>query len=202
LREVEKGVKSEQFEFLDDVEGNFGEKGNCYIRFWLKEGPYANQILILQIRFIYGHGTIYQYPKNPPSISFMIPAWHANIYGGGAICLDVLRDDKWSPMQDIDSVFSSLLLLLTEPNPSSPANSAAGQDFKKLSPAEFAQKALDQYLKKLRETITDPDSERKNALALVQTDAFVSGMKPADLELRNKYRSNILAALGLSMQNK
>lgn len=190
-RELSKGAASPQFEFFDDVDGIFGDKGNCYLRFCPKNGRYIGQIHVLQIKFIYGKGTVYKYPMNPPNITFITPIWHANVYSGGAICLDILRDDKWSAMQDIDSVFTSLQLLLDDPNPSSPANGAAGSDYKKLNEKEFQEKSTKHYL----QTLMDPKFERKQAIPLIQSDAFKSGI--VDMTNRDHIRATILAQLGL-----
>ena len=194
-REIEKGMKSQQFEFLDDTDGIFGDKGNCYIRFWLKDGRYAGQIQILQVKFNYGTNEKKIFPKNPPNVTFVTPCYHANIYKGGAICLDILRDDKWSPMQDIDSVMSSLHLLLVEPNPSSPAHPAAGQDHRNMAPGEFQRKAMEYYLLAIRNAARD-NPEKKNTLPLITCDLFKTGMSDAELEVRKTYVAAIGAALG------
>jgi ubiquitin-protein ligase len=187
-REIEKGLGSEQFEFLDDVEGKYGDKNNCYLRFCVVDGSYAGQIQILQIKFIYGSGTVYKFPAKPPNVTFITPLYHANIYRGGAICLDILRPEKWSPMQDVDSVFTSLRLLMVEPNPSSPANGSAGSDFKKLNAAEFHAKARTFYLDGVKNS--QKDSERKNTIALLTSDDFKTGMP--DTTKRDEYRAGIM----------
>lgn len=190
-RELSKGASSPQFEFFDDVDGLFGDKGNCYLRFCPKNGRYIGQIHVLQIKFVYGKGTVYKYPMNPPNITFITPIWHANVYGGGAICLDILRDDKWSAMQDIDSVFTSLQLLLDDPNPASPANGAAGADYKKLTEKEFQEKSTKHYL----QTMMAPTFEHKQAIPLIQSDAFKSGI--VDMTNRDHIRATIMGQLGL-----
>ncbi len=190
-REIEKGYESVQFEFLDDKNGLFGEIGNCYIRFWQNDGRYAGQIHIIQIKFVYGTNTVYKFPLKPPNVSFITPIYHANIYQGGAICLDILKEEKWSPMQDIDSVFASLQLLLVEPNPSSPAHGAAGSDYKNLSPTDFAKKSMSYYLKTILEKQGNKDGTQ--ILPLLKTDAFKSGI--IDITYRDDYRANILAQL-------
>ncbi len=193
LKEIEDGSKTTAFEFLDDIDGKFGDKGNCYLRFWQKDGPYAGQIHVLQIKFAYGSNTKYAFPKSPPSLTFITPIYHANVYRAGAICLDIIRDEKWSPMYHIDAIFASMELLLVEPNPSSPANGEAGSDFRKLSPAEFKQRAMDYYIKGLMVS-REPGAEKPNMVTLVKTDAFKSGI--TDFTLRDGYGQTILAILG------
>jgi len=193
LKEIEDGSKQVTFEFLDDTEGKFGEKDNCYLRFWQKDGPYAGQIHVIQIRFSYGNNTKYVFPKNPPGLTFMTSCYHANIYRAGAICLDIIRDEKWSPMYHIDAIFSSMELLLVEPNPSSPANGDAGNDFKKLSSADFARRSMDYYIKGLLQS-REPGSEKPNTVPLIKSNDFKSGI--TDFTLRDSYRATILAILG------
>jgi len=191
-REITKGLESNQFEFLDDVDGKYGEKNNCYLRFCITDGPYVGQIQILQIKFIYGSGVIYKFPGKPPNVTFITPLYHANIYNGGAICLDILRQDKWSPMQDIDSVFSSLQLLMVEPNPASPANGSAGRDFKSLPPAQFQSKAMSFYLEGIKNS-QKQHSERSNTLALLTSDDFQTGIQ--DLAKRDAFRAAIIQSV-------
>jgi len=191
LREIEKGNGSTQFEFFDDLDGEYGDKDLCYLRFCITDGPYAGEIQVLQIKFIYGTGTnIYKFPAKPPNITFITPLYHANIYSGGAICLDILRPEKWSPMQDVDSVFSSLRLLMVEPNPASPANGSAGRDFKQLDAAAFKEKAMTYYLDGVKNS-QKQGSEKANLLALITSDKFQSGIE--DHTKRDEYRAAILS---------
>lgn len=189
-REIEKGFKSEQLEFFDDIDGTYGIKGACYIRFWAKSGRYAGQIHILQIKFVYGDGmTNYKFPIKPPNITFVTPIYHANVFVGGSICLDILRPDLWSPMQDIDSIYSSLLLLLDSPNPSSPAHGDASKDFQKLSESDFAKRSTAYYLEQLAKRsdpyTQKPDPRMEKAVALITSEQFKTGIK--DLSLRDQY---------------
>jgi ubiquitin-protein ligase len=61
------------------------------------------------------------YPIKPPSIRFLKPVFHPNIYRDGKICLDVLLNE-WSPVQNIRTILISIRSLLADPNPNSPAN--------------------------------------------------------------------------------
>lgn len=64
------------------------------------------------------------YPIKPPSIRFLKPIFHPNIYRDGKICLDVLLQE-WSPVQNIRTILISIRSLLADPNPNSPANREA-----------------------------------------------------------------------------
>lgn len=48
------------------------------------------------------------------------------VYNDGQICLDILQN-QWSPIYDICSILTSIQSLLCDPNPNSPANSAAAK---------------------------------------------------------------------------
>lgn len=44
------------------------------------------------------------------------------------LCMDIIQD-QWSPCHNICSILTSIQSLLTDPNPSSPANPEAAQLF-------------------------------------------------------------------------
>merc|ERR1719508_686358 len=74
------------------------------------------------------------YPKQPPQIKVTSPWFqHPNVYKGGDICMSILKTETdrtekaekgelWSMSKTICSCLLSFLLLLAEPNFSSPAN--------------------------------------------------------------------------------
>ncbi|CAF1148109.1 unnamed protein product [Didymodactylos carnosus] len=64
------------------------------------------------------------YPNQPPEIRFVTKMLHPNIYTDGSLCLDILQN-RWSASLDVSSVLISIRSLLIDPNPNSPANSAA-----------------------------------------------------------------------------
>lgn len=59
-----------------------------------------------------------QYPIEPPEVTFTqlpdrtIPI-HPHIYSNGIICLDLLGQQGWSPVQNVESVCMSLQSMLT-----------------------------------------------------------------------------------------
>nr|VZI10944.1 unnamed protein product [Spirometra erinaceieuropaei] len=67
-----------------------------------------------------------EYPIKAPRVVFLSKMFHPNIYADGSICLDVLSR-AWSPTYDVPAILTSIQSLLNEPNPNSPANSAAAQ---------------------------------------------------------------------------
>jgi ubiquitin-protein ligase len=150
LKEIKLCSQSKLFKFLCDIEGNFGEKNNCYIKWEVQEGTYKGQIHILKVAFIYGTNEVYEFPKKPPNVRFITPIYHTNISQGGDICLDVLRDDpsdpqSWSPMYTMENIFNSIVLLLECHNPKSPFNMKACKDYQNLAPQEFAKKCQTYY---------------------------------------------------------
>jgi len=101
-------------------------------------------------------GTIYQggyfkamlkfptnYPYSPPSMRFLVPIWHPNVYENGDLCISILHapiDDphsgelpceRWNPTQSVRTILLSVISLLNEPNTSSPANVDASVMYRK-----------------------------------------------------------------------
>jgi ubiquitin-protein ligase len=79
------------------------------------DSPYENGIFKMLIRFND------EYPVKSPSVKFLTPMFHPNIYRDGKICIDILQAE-WSPAQNVRTILLSILSLLTDPNPASPAN--------------------------------------------------------------------------------
>jgi ubiquitin-conjugating enzyme E2 R len=78
------------------------------------------------------------YPMSPPSFKFLRPIYHPNVYPDGRICISILHPagedemsgesatERWTSVQSVESVLRSILLLLDDPEVSSPANVDAG----------------------------------------------------------------------------
>ncbi|ESZ94980.1 hypothetical protein SBOR_4600 [Sclerotinia borealis F-4128] len=78
------------------------------------------------------------YPFSPPTFKFLRPIQHPNIYPDGNLCISILHapgedeqsgetaSERWSPLQGVESVLRSILLLLDDPEINSPANVDAG----------------------------------------------------------------------------
>ncbi|KAI1761302.1 ubiquitin-conjugating enzyme/RWD-like protein [Hypoxylon sp. FL1150] len=74
------------------------------------------------------------YPYQPPTFRFLIPIYHPNVYPEGKLCISILHtpgeditsgeaaSERWSPLQGVESVLRSVLLLLDDPEINSPAN--------------------------------------------------------------------------------
>lgn len=80
----------------------------------------------------------HDFPYNPPDFYFKRPLYHPNVYNDGRLCISILHppgDDptsgetaaeRWNPTQSVESILLSVVSLLADPNPSSPANVDAG----------------------------------------------------------------------------
>lgn len=83
------------------------------------------------------------YPYEPPTFRFLRPIFHPNIYSNGKVCISILHppgedeqsgelaEERWSPLQGVESILRSVLLLLDEPEVNSPANVDAGVMYRK-----------------------------------------------------------------------
>jgi ubiquitin-conjugating enzyme E2 A len=85
-----------------------------------------------------------EYPVKAPFVKFLTPMYHPNIYRDGKICVDILQSHEWTPAQNIRTILVSIMSLLMDPNPSSPANREA---------AELYNKDKKAYEQKVREFI-------------------------------------------------
>jgi len=66
------------------------------------------------------------YPISPPEIYFQSKIFHPNIHlSTGEICLDILKS-HWTPAWSLSLACQALIVLLANPEPSSPLNCDAG----------------------------------------------------------------------------
>ena len=150
-KEITNGLKSTQFKFMFDEEGVLGDPGDCYVLFKPEDGPYKAQEHVLRIRWRYGSGdTKYEYPNDPPNITFMTPIMHSNIGPTGAICLDILKKGndpacKYSSMYGIEAFYNSIIGLLADPHPGSPLNGEAARVYNAYGKTPEYHKFLDEY---------------------------------------------------------
>lgn len=87
------------------------------------------------------------YPYSPPQFKFTPPIFHPNVYKDGRLCISILHRggnttsgepdaETWSPVQTVESVLISIISLLSDPNPNSPANIDASVLYR-AEPEEF-----------------------------------------------------------------
>jgi len=151
LKEIKLGITSDLFDFFFDGESKYGELNNAYLRFTIPSGTYQGQVHLLRIKFMYGSNQPYSFPKDPPNVVFETPIYHTNISTGGAICLDVIKPERWSSMYGLEQIFNSIIALLDDPNTSSPFNGEASRKYTELkgNPAKYSQICMDYYREKM-----------------------------------------------------
>lgn len=86
--------------------------------------PYEGGLFKLSIQFPLS------YPFAPPHMVFKTKVYHPNISPGGAICIDILKQN-WSPALTIDKVLLSLSSLLCDPNPRDPLVPAIAHQYER-----------------------------------------------------------------------
>lgn len=80
------------------------------------------------------------FPNEPPSITFLNPMMHPNIFRDGKICISSLQvpppgasaqeaSANWTPVLGIHGALQSVVSLLSDPNPNDPANAEAASLF-------------------------------------------------------------------------
>ncbi|XP_074275294.1 ubiquitin-conjugating enzyme E2 2-like [Silene latifolia] len=82
------------------------------------ESPWEGGIFSLRMTFTDS------YPAKPPRVRFTSEIFHPNVYHDGTLCMDIIQD-AWSPCHNVATILTSIQSLLTDPNPSSPANPEA-----------------------------------------------------------------------------
>eukprot|EP00927_Polykrikos_kofoidii_P072587 TRINITY_DN68688_c0_g1_i1.p1 TRINITY_DN68688_c0_g1~~TRINITY_DN68688_c0_g1_i1.p1 ORF type:complete len:346 (+),score=54.53 TRINITY_DN68688_c0_g1_i1:105-1040(+) len=106
-----------------------------------RDSPYEGGVFRLQV------SVPPKYPMEPPKMKFATRIFHPNVGRGhtpGAICLDILRKEAWSPALTLERTLLSIASLLADPNPASPMDSEAGRLYQSNRPA---------YNKRVREWV-------------------------------------------------
>ena len=87
------------------------------------------------------------YPLSPPKVTFTHDLFHPNVYPfdskdkSGEVCISILHtgDDeteyehyteRWTPVQNVETILLSILSMVSEPNHESPANIDAAKMFR------------------------------------------------------------------------
>ncbi|CAL6056327.1 Ubiquitin-conjugating_enzyme E2 [Hexamita inflata] len=117
----------------------------------LLEGPqdtlFASGLFKAEIRFPD------EYPDKPPKFVFKSEMYHPNIFTDGSVCISILhapgddpnayeqRSERWLPVHSARSVILSVVSMLGDPNPESPANVDAAKMFRENS-VEYKKRVL------------------------------------------------------------
>ena len=83
------------------------------------------------------------YPNSPPQMKFTTKMWHPNIYQDGKVCISILHppgtdkfneqekaEERWRPSLGAEEILLSVISMLNDPNPDSPANIDAAVMFR------------------------------------------------------------------------
>eukprot|EP00873_Tetraselmis_striata_P005911 jgi/Tetstr1/426175/TSEL_016500.t1 len=84
-----------------------------------QRSPYQQHIFEVNIQFPS------DYPEAPPTIKFVTPIFHPNVYSSGLLCWH--DNDTSGSVYYADMIFAAVLALMQSPNPYSPANSEAAR---------------------------------------------------------------------------
>lgn len=88
-----------------------------------QDSPFKNGFFKLQIIFSDN------YPYSPPKIKMKTKIFHPNIKNE-EICLDIIKEDRWSPALTIEKILLSISSLLDDPNPDDPLDVSAAMLYK------------------------------------------------------------------------
>jgi ubiquitin-conjugating enzyme E2 N len=73
------------------------------------------------------------YPLEPPKVRCLTKIYHPNIDKIGRICLSTLKSE-WTPALNIQTTLLSIQMLLCDPNPDDPLDTAVADQWKKNRP--------------------------------------------------------------------
>lgn len=102
------------------------------------------------------------YPTEPPLVTLRTRIFHPNINGQGKICLNILKDDGWSPATSLKNLALSLQNLLADPNIDDPLDVNVTKVFKE--DPELAVKTAKEWNDKYASVdpiLRDPEEEEE-----------------------------------------
>ena len=93
------------------------------------------------------------YPTKPPKVQFITKLFHPNVYNDGNLCISILHEgndltgyeheiERWRPIQNVRTIFLSIISLLNDSNPDSAAN---------IDAAKMLREDKKAYYKKIRD---------------------------------------------------
>ncbi len=96
------------------------------------------------------------YPTKPPTVKFNTKLFHPNVYDDGKLCISILHEgndttgyeqevERWRPIQNVRTIFLSIISLLNDPNPESAAN---------IDAAKMLRDDKEGYYKKIRDDMS------------------------------------------------
>ena len=104
---ISAGPSGDDFSIWNAIISNLNERS-----------PFKNGFFKLQIIFNDN------YPYSPPKIKMKTKIFHPNIKNE-EICLDIIKEDRWSPALTVEKVLLSISSLLDDPNPDDPLDVSA-----------------------------------------------------------------------------
>ena len=81
------------------------------------------------------------YPQKPPTMIFK-DMYHPNVHTDGKVCISILHEpgddrfgyedssERWLPIHTVESIVLSVISLLSDPNPDSPANIDCAKEYR------------------------------------------------------------------------
>ncbi|KAK9471282.1 Metallo-dependent phosphatase-like protein [Dipodascopsis tothii] len=120
------------------------------------------------------------YPFNPPTFRFLKPLYHPNVYLDGRVCISILHagedatsgerpEERWNPAQSVESILISIVSLLEDPNPDSPANVDASVAWRN---------DRDEYNRRIKRQVEASKSDLPPDFVYPESDVYVKPASP------------------------